>query len=241
MEEASTARRVGSPDPVAGERSLMERMQADDPSALDEVLRRYWTRLVAYARRMAPEQDSAEDLVQEALVRVWKGRAEWNPSERLGAFLYRVTRNLALDARRRREVRDRFADGVREEDRHAGPSPLEEMEASDLSRAASAAIEALSPRRREVFVLSRYHGYSYREIAGIMGISPQTVANQMSTALDELRQSLRPFLPEGVSAPSPEAGRPLTDPPPLLARSDSPPPPPPPPSHPQPQGLPTAR
>jgi RNA polymerase sigma-70 factor (ECF subfamily) len=52
------------------------------------------------------------------------------------------------------------------------------------------AITALPERRREIFVLSRYHGLSYREIAEVLEISPQTVANQLSAALATLRESL---------------------------------------------------
>ncbi len=56
------------------------------------------------------------------------------------------------------------------------------------------AIEGLPPRRREVFTLGYLHGFKHDEIAAIMHVSGQTVKNQMSAALADLRRSLRPFL-----------------------------------------------
>jgi RNA polymerase sigma-70 factor (ECF subfamily) len=55
------------------------------------------------------------------------------------------------------------------------------------------ALGALPPRKREVFTLARFQGLSYAEIAGVLGTSPQTVANQMSAALQQLRVALRSF------------------------------------------------
>ena len=61
------------------------------------------------------------------------------------------------------------------------------------------AIRDLPPRRREIFTLIRERGFSYAEIAEIMQISRQTVANHMSLALNDLRVLLRPFLPEAAA------------------------------------------
>jgi RNA polymerase sigma-70 factor (ECF subfamily) len=79
-------------------------------------------------------------------------------------------------------------------------TPLELAERAELREVLIKAVDALPPRRREVFVLARFHGRSYRDIADIMDISPQTVANQVSAAVRDLRRRLRPemakFLPD---------------------------------------------
>ena len=64
-----------------------------------------------------------------------------------------------------------------------------------MDRAVAKAVSDLPPRRREIFKLVRESGFSYAEIAEIMKISRQTVANHMSLALSDLRVMLRPFLP----------------------------------------------
>jgi RNA polymerase sigma-70 factor (ECF subfamily) len=178
---------------ASGDRSLMERIHASDRSALDELLRKHWAPLVAYAERLLPNRDDAEDVVQETMLRVWRNRAHWTPTERLRSLLFRITRNLAINERRRGRVRERYRDDAA--NRAAAPrvdTPLHLLEREELRAAVAHALEAVPPRRREVFVLAWYHGHSYREIAEIMDISPQTVANQMSAALEDLRRLLRP-------------------------------------------------
>ncbi len=184
--------RVRGPGGRDGDRSIMERIHAGDSSALDELLERYWNPLVTYSLQFVPHRDAAEDIVQEAVVKVWKGRTEWTPTHRLQSFLYRIVRNLALNERKRHRIRRRWMESQRREPRQSVPTPLEVAEGEELRSQVDEVVQDLPPKRREVFVLSRYHGRSYREIAEIMDISPQTVANQMTSALDELRQRLRP-------------------------------------------------
>ncbi len=172
----------------------MERIHAGDPSALDAVLEKYWSRLVSYADRLLLDRDAAEDIVQEAMLRLWKQRSHWTPSQQLQAYLYRIIRNLSLNERMKREVRRDWAHKKRREPRAGAPSPLDLAERAELREVLDRAIEALPARRREIFILSRYHRHTYQQIAEILEIAPQTVANQMSAALDELRVRLRPQL-----------------------------------------------
>jgi RNA polymerase sigma-70 factor (ECF subfamily) len=67
---------------------------------------------------------------------------------------------------------------------------MAEMPIDQLRAALERAIAELAPRRREVFLLRVVHDLSYKEIADVMGTSTQTVANQLSTALRELRSRL---------------------------------------------------
>ncbi len=174
------------------ERSLMERIHAGESQAMDELLQRYWLPLVRYVSRFLQSRDAAEDVVQETMLRVWEGRAEWTPSHRLQSFLYRIARNLALNERDKGRVRKAWADSQSREVPEPEPTPLDLTERRELQERLDSLVSALPPKRREVFILSRYHGHTYREIAEIMDISPQTVANQMTAALDRLRTHLRP-------------------------------------------------
>lgn len=169
----------------------MERMREGDPSALGEVLERYWRPLVAYATRLLPDRDAAEDIVQETMLRLWERRTEWEPSGRLRALLYMITRNLAINEQQRIEVRRNWAKLAGRGPGQSPPTPMELAERAELRDLLKRVIDELPPRRREIFILARYHGHSYREIAEVMNISPQTVANQMSAALDTLRTRLR--------------------------------------------------
>jgi RNA polymerase sigma-70 factor, ECF subfamily len=175
---------------------LMERIHGGDRAAMDELVALYWDRLVSFGGDITGSRESAEDVVQEVFLNVWQGRTSWTPTDRLQAFLYRMTRNGALNHVRNRKTRRRLLSGF-ETWRQRPPRPDEESEARRVAGTVVDAIRALPSRRREIFVLSRFHGHSYREISEILEISPQTVANQMSSALDALRTALAPLRGSG--------------------------------------------
>jgi RNA polymerase sigma-70 factor, ECF subfamily len=168
---------------------LMERLGQGDETALTELLERYWKPLVKYALGFVGDLDSAEDIVQDASVRVWRSRANWRPIGSVPSYLYRIVRNLALQEQKRRKGRQRL--GSLDFHTDAPATPAEELDRMRIRHALQGGLDTLSPRRRETVILTRFHNLSYNEVAEIMGISPQTVANQMSSALRDLRKVLR--------------------------------------------------
>jgi len=189
------------PDEEFIDDSLMHRIQSGDHGALDEALSLYWIPLVRYASGFLGSSDAAEDAAQEVFVRLWRHRHEWSATESLRAYLYRILRNHLLNERRAQRVRSRWRERVLRKRLRDPATPVEIAEHGELSEAVRAALDALPPRRREVFTLARFHGLSYREIAETLDVSPQTVANQMSAALTTLRERLAPFLSEKEGVP----------------------------------------
>jgi RNA polymerase sigma-70 factor (ECF subfamily) len=185
---------------------LIEGLRSGDPRALERLVAAYWGTLVQFADRILDGHADPQDIVQEAFIRLWAHRERWSVDGSLRSLLYTVTRNAALDERRRSARGERAA---RSADPPAPrPQPSSETEATELRDAAAEAVAALPPKRQEVFRLSREEGLTYAEIADVMGVSPQTVANQMSLALADLRKSLAPLLgpPEGGRPGSEDSG-----------------------------------
>jgi RNA polymerase sigma-70 factor (ECF subfamily) len=180
---------------------LVQRLCADDATALDELLSLYWSAVAAYAERLLGNVDAAEDVAQKTFLQLWQRRSSWRVGGSVRSYLYRVARNLALNEQRRRTVRAKWGEIFRRQEQGRPARPDQVAEGNELEAAVNVAISALPERRREVFELVRFHNVSYREVGDIMGISPQTVANQMSAALTDLRNSLAPFLEEPASAP----------------------------------------
>ncbi|HEU4586792.1 MAG TPA: sigma-70 family RNA polymerase sigma factor [Gemmatimonadaceae bacterium] len=166
-----------------------------DADALDDLLRQFWRPLVAYASRLLDDTEAAEDVVQRAFVRLWEYGHSVPTGDEVRPFLYRIVRNLASNEWRRRETRRSWLEG--ESMLHPPPAmPSQELEEDELAAALTAAVERLPARRREVFVLSRYHALTNAQIAEVLSIAPQTVANQLVSALRELRVMLGPYLDE---------------------------------------------
>lgn len=176
---------------------LMARVRDGCRESLAALVRRYWARLVRYSAEILRSRDEAQDVVQETFIRIWASREDWTPRGTVSAYLYRIARNLSLNA-------DRDRKGREQRRRRAGPAfgarrasdPEGELEAGAIRGEVQGAIDRLPLRQREVFILSRFHGLTHQEIADTMGISHRTVANQMMSALHTLRSALEHLLRE---------------------------------------------
>lgn len=141
-----------------------------------------------FIARMTGSPESAEDAVQETFCRLWERRHAWRIDGSVAGLLFRLARNIAISEHRHLQAEERAASvaGAALPMYHDAP----ELPDAELRAVLEAAIATLSPRRREVFLLRVVHDLSYKEIAAVMGTSPQTVANQLSHALGELRRQL---------------------------------------------------
>lgn len=171
---------------------LMGGIGRGDATCLGELLRRYWRTIVCYAAAMV-DPDTAEDVAQETFLRVAASASRWRPLGAVNRYLLHIARNVALNERRRQRSRLSVLSLARPALRRAVPTPAEELEESELRAAIQRTMRAMPQRRREAFALIRFGGLSYREAAAVMGTSEQTVANQVSQALAEIRRSIEPL------------------------------------------------
>jgi len=181
---------------------ILPRIRSGDQAALATLLDRYWKPVVRYVAGFVGGVDAAEDAAQEAFVRLWERRGSLKASGSVRGLLFRMARNAALDEVRRRMARDRA-------DSHApevpASNPGENLENAELSSIIAAAVNALPERRRDVFLLVRHHGLSHKEVAQVLELAPQTVANHLTMALADLRTALAPHF-YGRSHPTPVPG-----------------------------------
>jgi len=181
----------------------LERIRAGDERELATLLAEAWAPLVRYLHGLAGDAAVAEDAAQEAFVRLWERRERWEAGTARG-LVFRIGRNLVRDEQRRVEVRRRRATDVRVHGSRPR-TPAEELHAAETEERVRRALEALPERRREVFELVRFHGLSYGEAADALQISEQTVANQVSRALQELKRRLAdPLEEDGWEGGAPE-------------------------------------
>jgi len=185
---------------------LLEQVRVGHAPALEALMDRYWTPLVTYAARLLQSWDAAEDVTQEAFVRVWERRESWSPTGSVQALLYRIVRNLALDARKAGARAGRRAEqAVSAGGRSPVPTPIEVVSATELEDALHRAVGTLSERRREVYELARLEGLSYQQIGEVLDIAPQTVANHLCAAIAQLREQLADHLDVGGATTGPSA------------------------------------
>ncbi len=160
----------------------------------ETVVEAYGRRLAGFAVRLVGDADAAQDLVQDAFIRLAAGwRGPFEPSPRMDAWLHTTVRNLAVDHLRREARR---AELHRRSSLSAagteGPSPGQGGggDVPDDAVRAAEALSRLDAREREIVVLRVYEERSYKEIAEMTGLPVGTVGSILHDAMKKLARAL---------------------------------------------------
>ena len=178
------------------DQELLTRLRAGDAGAFDTIFRTWYAPLVRLAEGMLRERAVAEEIVQDVMLELWRRRDALQDGGTAQAYLFQSTRNRALNQVRHRRVRERGEPFLMVDESRAASAEGELVEA-EIEVALREAMDALPPRCREVFELSRVRGLRYAEIAETLGISVKAVEAQMGKALKVMRERLSRWLPGG--------------------------------------------
>jgi RNA polymerase sigma-70 factor (ECF subfamily) len=172
---------------------LIRGLKAGRPEAFERLVRDFGDRIYRFVKRLAGEA-AAEDLTQEAFIRVHRSIDSYRPEGRFESWLFAIANNLCIDhARWRRdhptlaikEVGAYEAAGTRE--------PMEEAEDAEIRIALRQAVERLPFEQKQVFLLREEAGLSFKEIAQMTGCPLNTALGRMHYAMESLRKSLKAY------------------------------------------------
>jgi RNA polymerase sigma-70 factor (ECF subfamily) len=172
----------------------LARLRAGDHAAFDAIFRQWYEPVVRSANRVLHDPGVAEELSQDVFLELWRRRETLAPDSSVAGYLMQAVRNRALNHLRHLQVQKKsaiYVEALSEPAEHADA----DTQAGELQDAIREAIEALPPRTREVFLMSRERNLRYSEIAEQLGVTVKAVEANMSRALRQLREKLSPFLP----------------------------------------------
>lgn len=163
-----------------------------DYKAFKELFNRYYKTLCTYALRVVSVPETAEEVVADVFIKLWKNREHIEVHTSFEAYMYRAVRNQALDYLKLRSYRNREKESLEtvqwslsNADLH---TPIEEIIFNEFYDRMEGYICALPRQCQLIFRLSREEGLRYREIADRLKISVKTVETQMGRALKVLRE-----------------------------------------------------
>lgn len=173
-------------DPVRG-RMLVSALRAGSRQAFDEIYRRYSGSLTAYCMALVKNEDDAKEIVQEAFIKLWYMRESIRSDEGVSALLFRMARNRIVDAFRRHLSHGVCDDYLAYADSlEASGTSDGKIEYGEFKARVREALRKLPRTQRNVIALCRLLEMSTADAAARLGLSEQTVKNQLSLGLRRL-------------------------------------------------------
>jgi RNA polymerase sigma-70 factor (ECF subfamily) len=182
---------------IANEAQLIQRLQAGEISAFRELVEAHKQRVFALAYDLTGNVQDAEDLSQEAFIKVYRGIGSFRGEAKLSSWLYRIVVNVALNRRRKKAVSEmELREDFEGDELHAPhvaadeSNPERATQAAFMRRDLRRALEKLSEQQRTIFVLRHDHDLPLQQIGTMLKISEGTVKSQLFRALRKLQQHL---------------------------------------------------
>lgn len=185
------------------EKDLVERWLGGDKNAFGALVRLFMSDAYLIALGFTGNSEDARDLSQEAFIKAYGAREQFEKGRPFYPWFYRILRNRCLNfiQREAKKHEPLFYDDDPDRERFASPSPstLESLEREERVRLVHAAIERLSFDHREVIVLKNLKGYSYEQIASTLAIPIGTVMSRLYYARKMLKEILTKLEQRGVA------------------------------------------
>ena len=179
------------------EAAAVARARDGDSEAFRVLVDRHSRALFRLAFRMTGNAHDAEDVVQEAFLKAYRGLDGFDERSQFGSWLYRIAANCAFDVLRARQRRDGRLESMDEGDWADPPAPEPGPDrlalGEDVRRRVDAALSRMSPRERAAFVLRHFEGRSIREIGDALELDSEAVKQSVCRAVRKARRVLAPF------------------------------------------------
>jgi len=191
---------------TAEEARFVLRLQANEDAAYDELVRTYSASIFHVAYRMLGDSAEASDIVQEIFLKVFRNIGGFKGEAALKTWIFKIAFSEILNRLRWWKRRHRFAtvsldessqdgkDGSGHTVRASSPTPEQALQSKEEEIAIQEALGRLSREHRSIIVLRDIEGFSYNEIADVLGVSIGTVKSRLARARGDLKKSLMRYL-----------------------------------------------
>lgn len=171
------------------EEELMRRIGQGDAEAFERLYELYKRPIANLLYRLCFDRALVDDLMQEVFLRVWRGAGSFRGQSRVSTFIFQVAYNVYINESRRR--REKLGEDL---SRETVRQPADDLIRDELQAKVRQAVQELPEHERAALMLSEYNGLKYQEIAEVLDIPVGTVKSRIFSALQRLRERLRPHV-----------------------------------------------
>jgi len=181
-------------------KKYLKGIRSGDKSAFEQVYLTYYDLLYHLSLQYLGEKSIAEEVVQDAFLKLWEVRTELKPDSNIKNYLYTITKNNCLSQLRKTHLHKTPVTDARFLEMQFNYEALVSIpdnviEFEELKAKIEASIDSLPDDLRQVFIMNRFEDLKYKEIADKLNLSPKTIEARMSKALNRLRTELKDYLP----------------------------------------------
>lgn len=176
------------------ESTWIRKLKSGDQKAFEVVFERYKDYLYRFIRKALPLEEDPEGIVQEVFISVWLNKENLDESKPIKPYLFTIAKNQIFDHLRKIYSKRKYMDSFLSRHASNGGVTADETEYHEFERFLSDRVDQLPEKRREIFKLSKLEGKSYREIAGMLHISENTVDMQMRWANKAIYRAIKQYL-----------------------------------------------
>jgi RNA polymerase sigma-70 factor (family 1) len=170
---------------------LLSSLKKGNIGSFESLYKSYQPKIFAFSLRYLKVVEDAEGITQEVFIELWKNREKIDVNLSLSSFLFTIAKNKIIDHFRKQKKETLFNNYLQHYVDFTGSINIDNTGNNVIDKQILTAIKKLPPKRKIVFLLSKKFGLSRKETADFLGISENTVKNQLQEAIKYLRHLLR--------------------------------------------------
>ncbi len=174
---------------------LLRLLKNGDILAFDAIYERYCKRLYCFVLRYIKQESDAEEIVQEVFLKIWEAREKIDLTTSFNSFLFTIAYNTTISLLRKRVNEKKYLEHLELRQKiNEADEIIEEIDFKELNNQVKSLLDHLTPRQKEIFILSREEGLTHEQISQKLNISANTVKNHLVSALAYLKDHMNSSL-----------------------------------------------
>ncbi|MCY1721812.1 RNA polymerase sigma-70 factor [Prolixibacteraceae bacterium Z1-6] len=170
---------------------IIVRLKNNEIKAFDDIYHKYCNRLYGFVLKLIKQESDAEEIVQEVFVKIWASRQKIDENASFESFLFTIAYNNTISLLRKRVNEKKYLDYLQNlQIEIKSDTIIDDLHFKDLDNQYRELINQLTPRQKEIYLLSRENGLTYKEIAEKLDISSNTVEIHISKAIQFIKSRI---------------------------------------------------
>ena len=170
--------------PLYTEKELLAQASEGNGEAFEQLYLRYRNKTLSVTLTFIKSYAEAEDILQDILTQLWSGRKNLGQIESFGDYLFITTRNAIRKSLLKKEKQQKLLNRQSAEQQ---PQPFGLEGVKDIEKLVNAALLQLPEQQRAIYQMSRQQGLTHEQIGSRLGLSPKTIANNLTLTLNQIR------------------------------------------------------